>query len=372
MTSPAGRTDSLTGIRALAALLVCATHAAFWTGKYTDDFEGWFFARLEIGVAIFFVLSGYLLFSPWVKAQRDGGPRPDVGRYFWHRARRILPAYWLTVLGVYLIFVWREDTSTLGHGAEGLTRNLTLTQTYGFGYLHSGLTHMWSLATEVVFYLLLPVFAWMIGRVICRGQWRPGLMIATVVVIMLITPAWAVLTHTVDGFDVTARLWAPAFLAWFAGGMLLAILAQLVRNWHPLLSILVAILAFQLSCTSLAGEPTITPNSLSATIIKSALYLIVAFCLIAPLAIGPRGNWWDRALSRPSIVWFGEISYEFFLVHVIVMELVMDLLGYPIFTGSVVGVFIVTAVLSTPVAWALHRITAPLWGHKTDSVVGVR
>lgn len=370
--APGRRTDSLTGIRALAMMLVCATHAGFWTGKYTDDFEGWFFARLEVGVAIFFVLSGYLLFSPWVRALREDGPKPDVQQYFWHRARRILPAYWLTVLGVYAIFLWREDTSTLGHGVGGLLRNLTLTQIYGFGHLHSGLTQMWSLATEVVFYLLLPVFAWLICRVICRGRWRPGRMIGAVSVLMLITPAWAVLTHESADIDVTARLWAPAFLAWFAGGMLLAILAQLVRSWHPSLSILVAILAFQISCTSLAGEPTITPNSMSATIIKSVLYLVIGFCLIAPLAIGPAGNWWDRAMSRPVVVWFGEISYEFFLVHVIVMELVMDLLDYPIFTGSVVGVFIVTVVLSTPVAWALHRVTAPLWHRKTAPVAAVR
>ncbi|PHV67052.1 acyltransferase family protein [Williamsia muralis] len=370
-TAPVGRVDSLTGIRSLAALLVCATHAAFWTGKYTDNVEGWFFARLEVGVAIFFVLSGYLLFTPWVTALRKSGAAPDVGRYFWHRARRILPAYWLTVLGVYLVFVWKEDNSTLGHGTEGLVRNLTLTQTYGFGYLHSGLTHMWSLATEVVFYLLLPAFGWVISR-LCGGRWCPGVMIGAVIVLMLVSPAWAVATHHIDGLDVTARLWAPAFLIWFAGGMLLAILGQLMRNWHPLLSVLVAVLAFQLSCTSLAGEPTITPNSLSATIVKSVLYLVIAVGLIAPLAIGSRDHWWSRAMSRPAVVWFGEISYEFFLVHLIVLELVMDMLGYPIFSGSVVGVFIVTVVLATPVAWALHQVTAPLWHKRKSAVVSVR
>ena len=154
--------------------------------------------------------------------------------------------------------------------------------------------------------------------------------------------------------------------------MLLAILGQLMRNWHPLLSVLVAVLAFQLSCTSLAGEPTITPNSLSATIVKSVLYLVIAVGLIAPLAIGSRDHWWSRTMSRPAVVWFGEISYEFFLVHLIVLELVMDMLGYPIFSGSVVGVFIVTVVLATPVAWALHQVTAPLWHKRKSAVVSVR
>lgn len=355
----------------MAALLVCATHAAFWTGKYTNDFEGWFFARLEVGVTIFFVLSGYLLYAPWVRSLQEGGPKPDVVRYFWRRAVRILPAYWITVLGVYLVFVWRTDISDVGHGPTGLLRNLTLTQTYGYGHLHSGLTQTWSLVVEVAFYLMLPVFAWLIGQLICRGGWHPGRMIAAIGGLMLITPIWAFITAD-GGLDVTARLWPPAFLAWFAGGMLLAVLARVITIWPPTLSVLVGVVAFEIACTSIAGEPTITPASTSATIVKSVLYLIVAVALVAPLAIGPRGHWWDRALSQPAVVWFGEISYEFFLVHVIVMELVMDLLGYSLFGGSVVGVFIVTSVLSMPVAWALHRVTAPLWRRKTAPLGRVR
>ncbi len=58
------RVASLTGIRAVAALLVLATHAAYTTGKYTHGYVGLVQARMEIGVPIFFVLSGFLLFRP--------------------------------------------------------------------------------------------------------------------------------------------------------------------------------------------------------------------------------------------------------------------------------------------------------------------
>lgn len=60
------RVDSLTGVRAVAALLVVLTHAAFTTGKYTQTYVGLMYSRAEIGVPIFFVLSGFLLFTPWV------------------------------------------------------------------------------------------------------------------------------------------------------------------------------------------------------------------------------------------------------------------------------------------------------------------
>ena len=67
------RNPALTGMRAVAALLVVATHAAFATGKLTHGYVGAIYARLEIGVALFFVLSGFLLFRPWVVAAATGG-----------------------------------------------------------------------------------------------------------------------------------------------------------------------------------------------------------------------------------------------------------------------------------------------------------
>ena len=66
------RVASLTGVRAVAALLVVATHAAYTTGKYTHGYAGLVFSRMEIGVPIFFVLSGFLLFGPWVRAAASG------------------------------------------------------------------------------------------------------------------------------------------------------------------------------------------------------------------------------------------------------------------------------------------------------------
>src|ERR1700754_1918189 len=86
------RVASLTGIRAVAALLGVAPHAAYTTGKYTHGYLGLVYSRMEIGVPIFFVLSGFLLFAPWVKAAASNSAPPSVGRYAWHRVRRIMPA----------------------------------------------------------------------------------------------------------------------------------------------------------------------------------------------------------------------------------------------------------------------------------------
>src|SRR6185436_10477771 len=131
------RVASLTGIRAVAALLVMATHAAYTTGKYTHGYVGLMYSRMEIGVPIFFVLSGFLLFAPWVKANATGGPPPSVRRYAWHRVRRIMPAYIVTVLIAYTVYHFRVAGPNPGHTWMGLLRNLTLTQPYTDNYLFS-------------------------------------------------------------------------------------------------------------------------------------------------------------------------------------------------------------------------------------------
>ncbi len=316
------------------------------------------------------MLSGFLLFSPWVRALRDERhDYPPLGRYAWHRARRILPAYVITVCAVYLIFLVRDDTSPLGQGWSGLVRNLTLTQVYGFGHLHTGLTQMWSLAAEVVYYVMLPIIAWPLARFVCRDRWRPDLLFVVLGGLMLISPIWTFGVHA-DGVDLTARLWAPAFAFWFIGGMLLAVCAHTIRSWPALPSLAVAVVAFLLSTGEFSGEPTIVPDDPSAALVKHTLYLVTAVALIGPLAIGG-GDLWSRFCGSAPMVWFGEISYEFFLVHVMVLELVMDLLGYRVFTGSTFLAFATTTAISVPVAWVLHLLTRPLWRDSQGRSVGV-
>ncbi|WLP92696.1 acyltransferase [Gordonia sp. NB41Y] len=364
----AARVPSLTGVRTVAALSVVATHAAFWVGDYTDDYPGRLFARFEVGVPVFFVLSGYLLFVPWVRAAADGTPAPDTGRYLWHRARRVLPAYWLTVIAVYLLYGFAPPggvDSATGTGWWGFVRNLTLTQVYGPGHLHGGLTQMWSLAAEVVFYLVLPPIGWVLVVGLARRSWRPDLLIGGLSALLLVSPVWIVVVAGSDGLSPTARLWAPSFFGWFVGGMLLAACAPLVRRWNTTGWLLTALAAFVLSGTAIAGEPTITPTTASATLVKHVLYLVIAVGVVGPLTADDQTSWWTRLCASRPMVWLGETSYELFLVHVIVLEYVMALLGYPVFTGHVVPAFVVTVLISVPVAWALHRGTRPLWRART-------
>jgi peptidoglycan/LPS O-acetylase OafA/YrhL len=357
----AERVASLTGVRAVAALLVMATHAAYTTGKYTHGYVGLVYSRMEIGVPIFFVLSGFLLFGPWVKAVATDGASPSVRRYAWHRVRRIMPAYIVTVLVAFALYHWRTAGPNPGHTVTGLFRNLTLTQIYTdnylYSYLHQGLTQMWSLAVEVAFYVALPLLAYLLLVVLCRRRWRPLLLLTGLAGLALVTPAWLILVHTTDFLPDGARLWLPTYLSWFIGGMMLAVLQQMGVRLYAFACVPLALVCYFIVSTPIAGAPTTSPSELREALVKAAFYAVIATLAVAPLALGDRGIYAKFLATRP-MVFLGEISYEIFLIHLVTMELVMvEILRWHIYTGNVAILFVATFVVTVPVAWLLHRFT---------------
>ena len=355
------RIPSLTGIRALAALLVIGTHAAYTTGKYTHGYAGLLLSRMEIGVSIFFVLSGFLLFVPWVRAAQAGTSAPSLRRYGWHRIRRIMPAYVVAVLGAFVLYHFHDAGPNPGHSWYGLLRNLTLTQIYTDGYMfshiHQGLTQMWSLAVEVSFYVALPIIGYLVLTVLCRRRWRPRLALAGLAVCALISPAWMVYVHTAQHLPDGARLWLPGYLAWFIGGMMLAVLAAMGVRCYWFIALPLVVVSYFIVSTPVAGEATTSPTGLAEAVVKTIFYAVIATLVVAPPALGDRGAY-ERLLSSRPMVWLGEISYEIFLVHLVIMELAMtQVLHWRVYTGNAAVLFAVTLALTIPVAWLLHRCT---------------
>ncbi|VEG46907.1 acyltransferase 3 [Mycolicibacterium chitae] len=354
--------DALTGLRAVAALLVVATHAAFATGGLTDTFLGNVYARLEVGVPIFFALSGFLLFRPWVRhALDERAEQPRLRRYTRSRVRRILPAYVVTVLAVFAVYTVFTPGPNPGQSWSGLLRYLTLTQIYTDDFLitllHPGLSQMWSLAVEVSFYAVLPALAYLLLTVLCGGRWRPGLLLAGLGALAAVGPLWLIAHYGGDWLPNSAGMWLPAHLAPFAGGMMLAVLHAMGVRVRAATTLPLAVLAFLLVSTPIAGGTALTEQQLSQPLAKAVLYAAVALLLLAPLVLGDRG-WFTRVLSSRPLVWLGEISYEIFLVHVAVMAIAMHLvLDWPLFTGSMLGLMLTTLALSVPLSWLLRRLT---------------
>jgi peptidoglycan/LPS O-acetylase OafA/YrhL len=347
-TSPS-RVSALTGLRAVAALFVVGTHAAFATGKLSHGYLGAIYAHLEVGVAIFFVLTGFLLFRPWVRAAAAGGQAPELNRYAWHRVRRIGPGYLVTVLAVFALYTVFTPGPNPGQTWYGLLRYLTFTQIYTNDYLitllHTGLSQMWSLAVEVSFYAALPGLAYLLLR---GNRWQPQRILAALVALAAITPLWLAVVSTTDVLPNSAGMWLPAHIAWFAGGMALAVLEATRARCYATAAVGLAIVLY----LAVAAQDTE-----SAPVTKSLMYAAIATLAVAPVALGSAG-WYGRLLDWRPLVWLGEISYEIFLLHVPIMAVTMGLvLRWPLFTGSLLGLIAVTLALTVPAAWALHRRT---------------
>lgn len=139
-----GRSHVLDGVRAIACLMVVICHISLYHGDESLD-------GLKNGVMLFFALSGYLLYRPFVMGD------VDLRRYAAHRVARIAPAYLLALVGVTIL---TGDHTFL---EQPLTYLLFL-QNYDLALWQGFLGVSWTLVLEVLFYVTLPALAFVIRR----------------------------------------------------------------------------------------------------------------------------------------------------------------------------------------------------------------
>jgi peptidoglycan/LPS O-acetylase OafA/YrhL len=281
----------------------------------------------------------------------------------------------VTVVAAFEIYTVFTPGPNPAQSAHGLLRYLTFTQIYTDNYvmtlLHPGLSQMWSLAVEVSFYVALPALAYLLLRVLCRGAWRPARLLVGLALLAAVSPAWLIFSAVTDVLPNSAGMWLPAHLIWFLGGMALAVLESVGARCPAVVAIPIAFVLYLVVSTSVGGA-ILGPDPSWVPVAKALLFAVIATLSVAPLALGSRDSYSRLLASRP-VVWLGEISYEIFCLHVVVMALVLNLvLGWPLFTGSMPVLMAVTLTLTVPVAWLLHRVTRPQAKARTDGSSAAR
>jgi peptidoglycan/LPS O-acetylase OafA/YrhL len=358
----------LNAVRAVGALGVVATHTGFDTGEILRGSHGAFLSRLDFGVALFFVLSGFLLSRPYFLAHQEGRPPVPYRQYLWRRALRVLPLYWATTVLALLLVGANHDASW----GEWL-RDLTLTQIYAHGLLSYALTQMWSLCTEVLFYVLLPgVCAVLLLRPPGGARHRDtdARVLSGLAALVVTGVVWqTVVAPRSDPTHQHLHQWLPGFLPWFATGMLLAYAsarqatAPAGSRWHLLERWgqdlvgcwVVGAAAFALACTPAAGPRVLVPPVAWEAFLKVALYTVAAGFLVLPLVFGPERAGLARQVMASRVAWWlGEVSYGIFCLHLLVLRTVMHVLHVREFSGSFLVVFLLT-VLGTVALAALSR-----------------
>src|SRR5258708_33942090 len=143
-----GRVPSLDGLRALSIALVLISHLVGTRGFIVPQAIGRFFSLGELGVRVFFVISGFLITSLLLEELESEG-RISLIRFYFRRTMRILPPYFTLILAVVLL----EAAGWITLAPKDKLHALTYTSNY-YPERSWYLGHTWSLAVEQQFYLM--------------------------------------------------------------------------------------------------------------------------------------------------------------------------------------------------------------------------
>lgn len=371
--SAGGRFPGLDGLRGLGALMVLTTHVGFHSGaSLNTDFRG-LLSRLDVGVALFFVISGFLLARPFLDAWMAGQPRPDLRRYGRNRILRIVPALWITIAVVALVV--EQPTRTW----DDLAVHAVLVQIYVTGHETLGLTQMWSLATEVAFYALLPLLVLALGRLVQPS--RGG--IVTVAAFLSATPVIGAAWVGWSVEDAPHRaVWLPGLIGWFGLGMLTALWvvcrrrAMVARGRldllteHPWTTWAVAGGLYLLLSTPIAGPYSLlTPEPWQA-VVKNIGYGLIAILVVLPATRqGDHVPAPTLAMGNKGWRFLGDVSYGVFCYHLVILYIVERVTGHEVFSGGFFMLWVATLAGSLLAAWLSYRfLERPImeWGRRSD------
>ena len=295
-TSPAdplldrqGQVAALTGLRGFAALMVVVVHVSVRT-----DYP--WVGLTNYGPVSLFVLSGFLLYRPWARWTQRTADRPRLTVFVRRRVARIFPAY-LVVLALVTLFYARARPD----GADGWFYAATLSWIYVPGEFPTALAQTWSLATELSWYVALPIMGGITGLIARRLAPRTGFWVAAAMIALGLpaTIAWRSWVYANDlGREFTYSFWLPGFLVCFAGGALIAHFSEGFKSG------LVAAPRFR----RVAAEPW------------ALLLVAVAAALVATSALGGPDGFVSRAFAEQQLRFAGATAVAIALLAVVVFS----------------------------------------------------
>lgn len=330
------------GLRAIAVLGVFTFHVFEFSGRLGSGIDGRFAEVAVNGVLLFYAISGFLLYRPYVAAHAAGRSGPSPAAYGRRRALRILPAYWvaLTLLAIF--------PGIIGVFSGDWWRYYGFLQLYAGRTVSGGIPVAWTLSVEVTFYIALPLWAFVMRRISFRdrapGGSRRWLVVELLALSVVAAGGLAVQLPAARGGvgHLVGSSLAGASL-WFAIGMAFAVVSVAVERGDAKLDAALRVVTeFPGACwvaaaAAFAGLMALVPRggllgfvaatqtrqSLHTAGPKIALEALLLILLIAPAVFGHTLGGAPRRLLRwKPVVWLGVISYSVYLYHATVIELI--------------------------------------------------
>lgn len=326
--------NDIDGLRAIAVLSVVLYHTGI-----NDFFTGGF-----VGVDIFFVISGFLITS---LIEKDiAASRFSLAQFYERRVRRIFPAVFTLLVAVFVAAYVLYDADTLtdiGYSviaSATSTANIyfyTTTSYFNASPLLKPLIHLWSLAIEEQFYIVLPLLLLFLSRFSTNSKrW----VLAGLFMISLAADQW-VLTN-----NASAAFYFPHLRAWelLAGSLLATVPFQLSRRVSEF--------------TSISGLALITIAIFAYTeksVFPGVLALLPVLGSAMVIAAGSHNNpYGNRLLQNPILVFFGKISYSLYLWHWPIFAFCKYYFITPIPAPQAIVIFAVTIGISTLSWWFIE------------------
>jgi peptidoglycan/LPS O-acetylase OafA/YrhL len=351
VASSGGRLRSLDALRGIACLMVALNHTFGIPGGAAPgevaDLEQ---LLLDAGLALFFVISGYLISQPYVRSLIDGSEAPSLGGYAIRRTMRIGPAYWVAIL-LTLGTVTSASALMQYNGATDMTLTpfdwlsaMLFFQTWVQGsHAFTALPVIWTIPVEIAFYLAVPVLYALAGRLRRHGVVRVRTLAVAIAGLWIGALLLQILYFRYPGTTYGMRLalsialFHVSFLSSFCPGILIAV-ARTKRGrveWRR--------------ATDFLARPEI--RGLAPTVIVALFLTGFALWHIGDRGTTPLGEWRRplNAVSAAIAVWValgaggrvwrlivralapvGTVSYGLFLFHWVVLRELFDHGWYPV------------------------------------------
>jgi len=292
----------LDGLRFIAITSVILYHVvSFVTRKSGSDGItdplALFLSRGDIGVQLFFVISGFIIALPFAKGNFGYGKRPKLSQYYLRRLTRLEPPYILCLLLFFpfVLFTYHVKPSDL---LPHLIASLTYLHNFIYGKMSTINSVAWSLEVELQFYLLAPFIA-LLFRIQARHARR--------MLLVILIAIFSYMSHVVNG---SPRLYLSivSMAQYFLAGFLLV--DVYICDWKEnpgkshacdWLSVAAWIAIYAFHSNGEVGD------------IFVVVPIFVAYCCAF------RGTWNHYLLCRPAIYVVGGMCYTLYLYHSLVI-----------------------------------------------------
>ncbi|WP_172331800.1 acyltransferase [Mangrovicoccus sp. HB161399] len=319
-----GRIETLTGLRGIAALAVALGHMG--NANMIPGFFG--HGAEKLGVMIFFILSAYLMTMLYL--HKD--PAQNLRKYVLARVGRVFPLYLIIVLLSYVFYSgepwWRYDFGGVWTFVSAV-------------FMLQAPSELWAVPVEVQFYIVFLLFWISHAKGLFAKRSSLALLFAfSFLVAVFVTVTKVVLDFNISGLNLYLHFFLLGVASWVWQDKITALMCALRSSMGDLFFsfflVFVVVVSFPDVFRALFGFHI--PNRINPIPIFSMFFLFHA----VRLRIG-----FLRILESRFLIFFGEISYGFYLIHHLVIT--AFLWWYPELSNlsAIVVVFSVTSLVAT-------------------------